>query len=59
MRGTTKHLSISFRSDNGCIEHNNRAFFTDNVDRSRTGDNITYVKKDLLNTTKSKHALIE
>lgn len=47
MSGTTKHLSISFRSDNGCIEHNNRDFFTDNVDRSRTGDNITYVKKDL------------
>ncbi|MDE7361932.1 MAG: plasmid recombination protein [Oscillospiraceae bacterium] len=47
MSGTTKHLSISFRSDDGCIEHNNRDFFTDNVDRSRTGDNITYVKKDL------------
>lgn len=47
MSGTTKHLSISFRSDEGCIEHNNRDFFTDNVDRSRTVDNITYVKKDL------------
>ena len=47
MSGTTKHLSISFRSDDGRIEHNNRDFFTDNVDRSRTDDNITYVKKDL------------
>lgn len=47
MNEAVKHLSISFRSDDGCIEHNNRDFFTDNVDRSRTNDNITYVKKDL------------
>ena len=31
----------------GCIEHNNRDFFTDNVDKSRTPNNITYVKRDL------------
>ena len=47
MSEAIKHLSISFRSDDGCIEHNNRDFFTNNVDRSRTNDNITYVKKDL------------
>ena len=33
MSNDVKALSISFRSDNGCIEHNNRDFFTDNVDR--------------------------
>ena len=47
MSETTKYLSISFRSDDGCIEYNNRDFFTDNVDRSRTNDNITYIKRDL------------
>ena len=47
MSNETKALSISFRSDDGCIEHNNRDFFTDNVDKSRTPNNITYVKRDL------------
>lgn len=47
MNNETKALSISFRSDDGCIEHNNRDFFTDNVDKSRTPNNITYVKRDL------------
>lgn len=47
MSNETKALSISFRSDDGCIEHNNRDFFTDNVDKSRTANNITYVKRDL------------
>lgn len=42
-----KRLSISFRSDDGCVEHNNRDFLTDNVDKSRTPDNITYVRRDL------------
>ena len=42
MSNETKALSISFRSDDGCIEHNNRDFFTDNVDKSRTPNNITY-----------------
>ena len=47
MSNDVKALSISFRSDDGCIEHNNRDFFTDNVDKSRTPNNITYVKRDL------------
>lgn len=47
MSETTKQLSISFRSDDGCIEHNNRIFFAKNVDQNRTLDNITYVKRDL------------
>ena len=47
MSNETKALSISFRSDDGCIEHNNRDFFTDNVDKSRTPNNINYVKRDL------------
>lgn len=47
MSNDVKSLSISFRSDDGCVEHNNRDFFTDNVDKSRTANNITYVKRDL------------
>lgn len=47
MSNDVKALSISFRSDDGCIEHNNRDFFTDNVDKSRTPNNITYIKRDL------------
>ena len=47
MSNDVKALSISFRSDDGCVEHNNRDFFTDNVDKSRTPNNITYVKRDL------------
>ena len=29
------------------MEHNNRDFFTDNVDKSRTANNITFIKRDL------------
>ena len=47
MSNDVKALSISFRSDDGCVEHNNRDFFTENVDKSRTPNNITYVKRDL------------
>lgn len=47
MSNDVKALSISFRLDDGCIEHNNRDFFTDNVDKSRTPNNITYVKRGL------------
>ncbi len=42
-----KAMSVSFRSDDGCIEHNNRDFFSDNVDKMRTPNNITYIKRDL------------
>lgn len=47
MSNDVKALSISFRSDDGCVEHNNRDFFTDNVDKSRTPNNITYIQRDL------------
>ena len=42
-----KAMSVSFRSDDVCIEHNNRDFFSDNVDKMRTPNNITYIKRDL------------
>ena len=42
-----KSLSISFRIDEGVIEHNNREFIAKNVDRERMGDNIVYQREDL------------
>ncbi|KAB6102338.1 recombinase, partial [Bacteroides xylanisolvens] len=39
--------TISFAKGKGNIRHNNRDFFTDNIDRDRTPNNITYVKQDL------------
>ena len=42
-----KSLSISFRIDNGVIEHNNREFIAKNVDRERIPDNIVYKREDL------------
>ena len=47
MAETPKALSVSFRQDAGSIEHNNRIFIADNVDSSRSPDNIVYVQKDL------------
>lgn len=47
MAETPKALSVSFRQDAGSIEHNNRIFVADNVDGSRSPDNIVYVQKDL------------
>lgn len=47
MAETPKALSVSFRQDEGSIEHNNRIFIADNVDSSRSPDNIVYVQKDL------------
>ena len=47
MNKEIKAMSVSFRSDDGCIEHNNRDFFSDNVDKMRTPNNITYIKHDL------------
>ncbi len=47
MAEAPKSLSVSFRQDAGSIEHNNRIFIADNVDRSRSPDNIVYVQKDL------------
>lgn len=47
MAETPNALSVSFRQDAGSIEHNNRIFVADNVDGSRSPDNIIYVQKDL------------
>ena len=47
MSETPNYLSVSFRQDAGSVEHNNRVFITDNVDSSRSPDNIVYVRKDL------------
>lgn len=40
-------LSISFRKDDGVVEHNNRHFIAKNVDRARMADNITYTSVNL------------
>ena len=47
MAETPKSLSVSFRQDAGSIEHNNRIFVAENVDSSRSADNIIYIQKDL------------
>lgn len=31
----------------GMLTHNNRNFIAENIDRARTGDNITYCHEDL------------
>lgn len=40
-------LSVSFRIDDGVLEHNNRDFLPHNVDAARTPDNVTYINRDL------------
>lgn len=42
-----KSLSISFRVDDGVIDHNNRTIIAKNVDASRISDNVIYVQKDI------------
>ncbi|MDE7194718.1 MAG: plasmid recombination protein, partial [Oscillospiraceae bacterium] len=42
-----KSLSISFRVDEGVVEHNNREFIANNVDGERVADNITYTRRDI------------
>ena len=42
-----KTLSISFRIDEGVIEHNNRIFIAKNVDGERVQDKITYCRQDI------------
>ncbi|MCM1059833.1 MAG: hypothetical protein NC452_06030 [Eubacterium sp.] len=42
-----KQISISFRVDEGVVEHNNRDFIAKNVDKERIGDNIVYRREDL------------
>ena len=43
----SKKLSISFRVDEGVIQHNNRNFIAKNVDGERVSDNVTYVCLDV------------
>lgn len=40
-------LSVSFRIGDGVLEHNNREFSPQNVDATRTPDNVTYINRDL------------
>ena len=40
-------LSVSFRIDDGIIEHNNRSFTAKNVVRERIPYNITYKKQNI------------
>lgn len=40
-------LSVSFRIDDGIIEHNNRSFIAKNVVRERIPYNITYKKQNI------------
>lgn len=40
-------LSVSFRIGDGVLDHNNREFSPQNVDSSRTPDNVTYINRDL------------
>ncbi len=42
-----KQATVSFVKGKGNINHNNRKFLTNNVDRDRVKDNIIYVQKDL------------
>lgn len=43
----SKKVSLSFRIDDGVIEHNNRDFVAKNVNRDRIPLNITYKKENL------------
>lgn len=39
--------TISITKGKGSIQHNNRQFLTENIDRQRVRDNIVYVKQDI------------
>ncbi len=43
----SKGLSVSFRVDDGAIEHNNRKIIAKNVDPARISDNITYTQIEI------------
>lgn len=43
----SKGLSVSFRVDDGFLDHNNRTIIEKNVDISRTVDNVTYTQIEL------------
>lgn len=42
-----RKLSLTFRVDNGVIEHNNRTFIAKNVVQERIPDNIVYKQEDI------------
>ena len=42
-----KKMSLTFRVDNGVIEHNNRDFVAKNVVRERISQNIVYKREDI------------
>lgn len=42
-----KQASVSFVKGKGNVNHNNRKFLTDNIDKDRVKDNIIYIQKDL------------
>lgn len=42
-----KQATVSFVKGKGNINHNNRKFLTDNIDKDRIKDNMIYVQKDL------------
>lgn len=42
-----KQATVSFVKGKGNINHNNRKFLTDNIDKDRVKNNIIYVQKDL------------
>lgn len=39
--------TISVTKGRGSVQHNNRQFLTENIDRQRVKDNIVYVKQDI------------
>lgn len=39
--------TVSISKGKGSIQHNNRQFLTENIDRQRVKDNIVYVKQDI------------
>lgn len=44
--------TLTFGKGKGNIRHNNRDYLTDNVDKSRLGDNVYLVKQDLMDAYK-------
>lgn len=45
--GKMKQATVSFVKGKGNVNHNNRKFLTDNIDKDRVKDNIIYIQKDL------------
>lgn len=45
--GKVKQATVSFVKGKGNVNHNNRKFLTDNIDKDRVKDNIIYIQKDL------------